>query len=324
MSMATRDDNRDLGFGSVVSQQSRQRLVNRDGSFNVVRDGLPFWSSLSLYHALIDLTWPQFFVVAAAGYLLVNAGFAGLYLLCGPGSLQSVEPLPVPSPFLRAFFFSVETFGTIGYGNIMPVGLAAHAVVTLESFLGLTFLAVATGIIFARFARPSARLLFSRSAIVAPYQGISAFEFRLVNLRRSQLLEVECKVMLSRVEPRDGKPFRNYYNLPLERTRVSFFPAAWTVVHPITDDSPLHGATRDSLLSEDAEFIVLLTGYDETFATIVHTRTSYKPHETVWGARFADVFNHGDPRGVLSIDVGRLHQIESAPLPAVGLSSTLP
>jgi inward rectifier potassium channel len=319
--MMTRDVNRDLGFGSVVSQTSRHRLVNRDGSFNVVRDGLPFWSSLSLYHALLELSWPRFIALSAVSYLVINAGFAKLYLLCGSGSLQSVEPLPVASPFFRAFFFSVETFGTIGYGNIMPVGAPAHAVVTLESFLGLTFLAVATGIIFARFARPNARVMFSRSAIVAPYQGITAFEFRLVNLRRSQLLEVECKVMLSWVEPRDGKPFRDYYNLPLERTRVSFFPAAWTVVHPITDDSPLRDVTRDLLLAKDAEFIVLLTGYDETFATIVHTRTSYKPHEIVWGARFADVFNHDDPRAVLSINVGRLHHVEPAPLPTAAPAS---
>ena len=313
--MATRDDNRDLGFGSVVSQQSRRRLVNRDGTFNVVRDGLPFWSSLSLYHALLDLSWPRFLALAAAGYVLVNVAFAGLYLLCGSGSLQSLEPFPIVNPFLRAFFFSVETFGTIGYGNIAPVGFGAHMVVTLESFVGLTFLALATGIVFARFSRPTARLLFSRSAIVAPYQGISAFEFRAVNLRRSQLIEVECKVILSRVEPRDGKPFRNFYSLPLERTKVSFFPAAWTVVHPIGDDSPLRGATRDSLLAEDAEFIVLLTGYDETFAATVHTRTSYKPHEIVWEARFADVFNHTDVRGGLSIDIGRLHEVVHAPLP---------
>ena len=122
--MANRDDNRDLGFGSVVAQQSRQRLVNRDGSFNVVRDGLPFWSSLSLYHAALELTWPRFLAVAASGYLLMNALFAGLFLLCGTASLQSMEPFPIADPFLRAFFFSVETFGTIGYGNIVPVGLS--------------------------------------------------------------------------------------------------------------------------------------------------------------------------------------------------------
>lgn len=314
--MANRDENRDLGFGSVVSQQSRQRLVNRDGSFNVVRDGLPFWSSLSLYHAALELSWPRFLLVTGSSYLLINALFAGLFLLCGTGSLQSMEPFPIADPFLRAFFFSVETFGTIGYGNIAPVGLGAHLVVTLESFVGLISLALVTGLIFARFSRPSVRLLFSRAAIIAPYHGITAFEFRLVNQRRSQLLEVECKVMLSRVEHRNGKPYRNFFQLPLERTKVSFFPAAWTVVHPIDDASPLRGATRDSLLADDAEFIVLLTGYDETFAAIVHTRTSYKPHEIVWGARFTDVFNHGDPRGTMSIDVGRLHLIEPAELPA--------
>ncbi len=314
--MAYRDENRDLGFGSVVTQRSRQRLVNRDGSFNVVRDGLPFWSSLSLYHALLDLSWPRFLLLAGTGYLVVNGLFAGLFLFCGAGSLQSLEPFAIRDAFLRAFFFSVETFGTIGYGNIAPVGLAAHLVVTLESFTGLTALALGTGLIFARFSRPSVRLLFSRSAIIAPYRGMSAFQFRVVNQRRSQLLEVECQVMLSRVEHRHGKPYRNFHSLSLERTKVSFFPAAWTVVHPIDQASPLRGATRDSLLADDAEFIVLLTGYDETFAAVVHTRTSYKPHEIVWGARFADVFNHDDPRGVMSIDVGRLHLVEPAELPA--------
>jgi inward rectifier potassium channel len=313
--MATRDDNRDLGFGSVVSQESRRRLVNRDGSFNVVRDGLPFWSSLSLYHALLNLSWPWFLALAGAWYVLMNVAFAGLYVLCGPGSLQSMEPVPLASSFLRAFFFSVETFGTIGYGNIAPVGLGAHLVVTLESFSGLTSLALATGLVFARFSRPTARLLFSRSAVVAPYRGMSAFEFRVVNLRQSQLLEVECHVILSRVEQRDGKPFRNYYSLALERRKVSFFPAAWTVVHPIDEDSPLRGATPDSLVAEDAEFIVMLTGYDETFAATVHTRTSYKAEELIWEARFADVFNHNDVRGGLSIDIGRLHEVVHAPLP---------
>jgi inward rectifier potassium channel len=313
--MATRDDNRDLGFGSVVSQESRQRLVNRDGSFNVVREGLPFWSSVSLYHALLNLSWPRFLALAGAWYVSVNVLFAGLYLLCGSGSLRSLEPVPLASAFLRAFFFSVETFGTIGYGNIAPIGLGAHLVVTLESFSGLTSLALATGLVFARFSRPTARLLFSRSAIVAPYRGMSAFEFRVVNVRKSQLLEVECNVILSRVEPRDGKPFRNYYSLALERRKVSFFPAAWTVVHPIDQDSPLRGATPDSLLTEDAEFIVMLTGYDETFAATVHTRTSYKAEEIIWEARFADVFNHSDARGGLSIDVARLHDVLHAPLP---------
>jgi inward rectifier potassium channel len=315
--MATRfDDNRDLGFGSVVSQESRRRLVNRDGTFNVVRSGLPFWASLSLYHALLRMSWPRFVALLGVAYLVINATFAGLYLLCGAGALRGPLPVPVEGWFLQAFFFSVETFGTIGYGNIYPVGVAPNLLMTLESFVGLSCLALSTGIIFARFARPTAKILFSRRAIVAPYHGMTAFEFRIMNQLSSQLVEVEVKVILSRIEQRNGKPFRNYYALSLERTKVSFFPLSWTVVHPIDETSPLRQDTAESLAQQDAEFIVLVTAFDETFSQTVHTRSSYRMDEVVWGARFADVFRHDDPRHMLSIDVQRLHEIERTPLPA--------
>jgi inward rectifier potassium channel len=313
--MTTRYDyDRDLGFGSVVSQESRRRLVNRDGSFNVRRDGLPFWASLSLYHVLLRTSWPRLLGFLGLAYLALNVLFAAGFLLAGPGALGGMAPVPGAGRFWQAFFFSVETFGTIGYGNIYPVGFAANLLMTVESFVGLTSLALATGVVFSRFARPAPKILFSRHAVIAPYRGITAFEFRVVNQLSSQLVELECTVIFSRIEPRDGKPFRNYYSLPLERSQVSLFPLSWTVVHPIDESSPLRGATRESLTREDAEFIVLLTGFEETLSQTVHTRSSYKPQEITWGARFADVFNHDDPRG-LSIDVGRLHRIEPAALP---------
>jgi inward rectifier potassium channel len=309
------DENRDLGFGSVVSQQSKRRLLNRDGSFNVVRDGLPWWASLSLYHALLRLSWPRFLGLLGVAYVALNTLFAAAYLLCGPGALRGPTPVPVEGRFLQAFFFSVETFGTIGYGNIYPVGVPPNTVVTLESFVGLTCLALATGIIFARFARPTARIMFSRQAVIAPYRGGAAFEFRIMNQLSSQLVEVGAQVILSWIEIRDGQPFRNYYALPLERTKVSFFPLAWTVVHPIDEASPLRGVTPETLARQQSEFIVLLTGFDEMFSQTVHARSSYRFEEIVWGARFANVFNHDDPRQVLSVDASRLHEIERMPLP---------
>lgn len=314
--MASRyDENRDLGFGSVVSQQSKRRLLNRDGSFNVVRDGLPWWASLSLYHALLRLSWPRFLGLLALAYVTVNTVFATLYLLCGPGGLHGPAPVPLEGRFLQAFFFSVETFGTIGYGAVYPAGVAANTVMTMESFAGLTSLALATGIVFARFARPTARILFSRQAVIAPYRGGRAFEFRMMNLRSSQLVQLAAQVTLSWIELRDGRPFRNYYLLPLERSGVAFFPLTWTVVHPIDEASPLHSATPERLAAQRAEFIVLLSAFDETFSQTVHTRSSYSFEEIVWGARFANVFNHDDPRQVISVDASRLHEIERVPLP---------
>jgi inward rectifier potassium channel len=306
---------RDLGFGSVVARESRQRLLNRDGSFNVVRTGLRLSSSLSLYHTLLTMTWTRFMALVVVSYLLLNGGFGVAFLVCGPAALQG--PLPgvgtTGEGFARAFFFSVATFSTIGYGNISPSGLAANLVVTVESLVGLLWLALATGLLFARFSRPTARILFSRTAVVAPYRGITAFEFRIANARSSELIDVRATVLFTRFEEDEGgRSLRRFYALPLERSSVVFFPLAWTVVHPIDDASPLRGLTRDDLLRTDAEFLVLLSGVEETFAQRVHARSSYKWDEVVWGARFSDILHH--PRGTeaLSLDVSRLDSIEPA------------
>ena len=286
----TEQDLRDLGFGSVVSRESQQRLLNRDGSFNVERRGLQFWSSFSLYHALLTMPWWQFMVGVAGWYLLANTVFALAYVACGPTALASTTPGIENNPFLRAFFFSVETLSTIGYGNVVPTGVAANVVVTIEALSGLAGFAIVTGLLFARLSRPTARVLFSRHAVIAPYQGMQAFEFRVANARSNELIEVSAKVMLSRFEDVDGMHTRRYYQLPLERDGVVFLPLTWTVVHPIDDASPLHGETSESMRRSQTEFLVLLKAFDEIFSTIVQTRTSYTPDELICGARFANAF----------------------------------
>jgi len=299
---------RDLGFGAVVSQESRQRLLNRDGSFNVARRGLKLGSSLSPYHLLLTTSWTRFMGMLAGSYVVLNGVFGLAYLACGPGGLSGGEG----TGFARAFFFSVETFSTIGYGNVGPVGLTTNLVVTLEALVGLLWLALATGLLFARFSRPTARVVFSRTAVIAPYRGITAFEFRIANARTSQLIELRATVMFARFEDVNGRRLRRYYPLELERSSVVFFPLSWTIVHPITDASPLKGLTRDDLRRCEGEFLVLLAGVEETFAQTVHARSSYKWDEIVWGAKFSDILSH--PRGdeVMTIDVGRLHAIEPA------------
>lgn len=296
----------DLGFGTVVAQESRQRLLNRDGSFNVRRRGLRLGSSLSLYHSLLTTTWTRFMGLVVASYLLCNALFAAAYVLCGPGALVGAgEP-----GFARAFFFSVETFSTIGYGTIGPAGLGANLLVTAEALAGLLWLALATGLLFARFSRPNAKVLFSRSAVIAPYRGGTGFEFRIANARSSQLVEVEAKVLFTRFEEKGGRSVRRFHPLSLERDSVVFLPLAWTIVHPIDETSPLRGLTRDDLRASDAEFLVLLTGVDETFQQRVHARSSYKWDEVAWGAKFTDILHHPTGREAITIDVGRLDMIE--------------
>jgi inward rectifier potassium channel len=307
---ANGDEHRDLGFGSVVASESRERLLNRDGSFNVDRTGLSFWSSFSLYHSLLNMSWLKFLSALTIFYILTNGLFAFAYMLCGRGSLvRSVGDIS-GAGFLDAFFFSVQTFSTIGYGNLSPVGFAANMIVTVEALVGLLGVALATGLIFARFSRPTAKVIFSSKAVIAPYREMSAFMFRVTNGRRSQLIELRATVLFARFEEIDGGRVRRFYPLNLERDRVVFFPLSWTVVHPIDEASPLRGLTEEDLLNSEAEFLVLFTGIDETFSQRVHTRSSYQADEVIWNARFRDIYNRSANSHLLTVDIRRLHDID--------------
>ena len=308
-------DLRDLGFGAVVSRESRERLLNRDGSFNVRRAGFSFWSSFSAYHVALTMPWWQFFGAVAVLYLAVNALFGAAYLACGPDALGSNAAGMEHHTYLRAFFFSVQTLSTIGYGQVIPVGTAANSLVTLEALVGLFGFAIVTGLLFARFSRPTAKLLFSRHALIAPYQSITALEFRVANARSNELIEVAAKVLLSRFEDVDGNRTRRYYPLPLERDSVVFLPLTWTVVHPINESSPLFRETLQSLRESQSEFLVLLKAFDETFSATVQTRTSFIPDEVLFGYRFANAFIISpSAHNKVAVDMRQFDKVEPAHL----------
>ncbi|HEV3037313.1 MAG TPA: ion channel [Candidatus Angelobacter sp.] len=302
-------ETRDLGFGSVLSQEQRLRLLNRDGTFNVYRKRKSTWRSMFTYHGLLSMPATALVAVVTVTYLVLNLIFAVAFMLCGPTALQPVTE----HRFWQAFFFSVHTFATIGYGNIWPVGMAANVVVTLESIVGLLSFALATGLIYARFARPTAHIIYSENAIIAPYRGTTAFEFRIINGRRNQLINLEAVVILTRFEDKQGIQVRQFHYLALERTNVTFFPLAWTIVHPINESSPLFGWTQEMLLKARAEFLILLAGTDEVFAQIVHSRSSYAADEVLWGFKFMKLFQEGD--GVTTIDMRKFHTLERAEIP---------
>jgi inward rectifier potassium channel len=303
-------ETRDLGFGSVVAGQSRERLLNQDGSFNVRRTGLNFLTSLNLYHTLLSMRWKVFLSLLLLLYFLSNVVFGLLYASLGAESLVDTSASPTDSLFLRGFFFSVQTFATIGYGTIHPVGLIPNLLVTIESYYSMVVTALITGIIFARFARPVARIHFSRVAVVAPYREIKGFMFRLVNGRSNQLIEVEVKVTFARFVEENGSVARRFDLLELERKTVAFFPLAWTIVHPIDEKSPLYGLTTEDLKKSDAEFLILLTATDETFAQVVHTRSSYKPSEIKFGYKFINMYNPVEEGEAISINIKKLSAIE--------------
>ena len=305
------EDKNDLGFGSVVAAQSERRLLNKDGSFNVRRRGLGVLRSQSLYHSALQMTWPKFLWTVTVAYLAINVVFAVLFLACGREALVGAHESQMGGAFGRAFFFSVETFATIGYGEISPVGVTSHMLMVFEALIAVMSQALITGLLFARFSRPTAAILFSENMIVAPHQAGRALMFRITNLRDSQLLDVTARVNCSWM---DGAN-RRFIQLELERSSVMFFPLAWTIVHAITPDSPVFGVTEEQMLARNFEFLVTISATDETFAQTVSARSSYKANEMLWGAKFRNIFNPADDEGMLSVDVERIDDVERVPLP---------
>lgn len=306
---------RDLGFGAVVTGHSRERLLNPDGSFNVHRTGLPFLASLNPYHTLLSMSWPQFLGLLLLLYFVSNVVFGIVYAAFGSeGIVDTVGSTPA-NAFVRGFFFSVQTFATIGYGTIHPVGVLPNLVVTVEAYYSIITNALITGVAFARFAKPTARIIFSEVAVIAPYRDAEGLMFRLVNGRNNQLINVRIQVLFARFVNEDGRTVRRFDQLDLERNQVTFFPLSWTVVHPITRSSPLWGLDTKDFIGTDGELLILLTATDETFAQQVHTRSSYKPTEIKCGAKFVSIYNEVNDGDPISIDIRKLSKTEPAERP---------
>jgi inward rectifier potassium channel len=285
------------------------RLINRDGTFNVARAGVSPIRFNDLYHSLLSTRRAWFLLFVVASYLFVNVAFAAGYFACGPGALEGAAASDPLGRFAEAFFFSVQTFSTIGYGRITPQGLAANLLVTAEALTGLLWLALSTGLLFARFARPTARVVFSDRAIIGMHDGVRSLIFRMANARRNQIVEAQVSVVVVRNETTaEGEAYRNFHQLKLERDHSSLFMLSWTVIHEIDEASPLFGATPASLVAEEAEIMVTLSGIDDTFSQIVHSRATYAPEDIRWGGRFADILSRRD--GLVAMDLTRIHDVE--------------
>ena len=302
-------DTTDLGFGRVVAQSVRGRFLNRDGKPNSVKYGLGAQRAARLYLTALDASWSTFLIWMMGVLLLINGCFALVYLALGKGALRGTEQLGLADPFLAAFSFSVGVFTTTGTGLMHAFGPTANWLVNLESFVGPITLVVAFGLLIARLTRPRMRIGFSDSAVIAPYAGGRGFMFRMVNLQPGELSDVQARVNLIRYEDVGGARERTFHQLALERSSVEFFTLHWTVVHPITADSPLAGATPESLAASQAELLISVSALEETFSTRVTMRSSYIWDEVRWDVKFASIFANG-PDGVIAIDVERLSRTE--------------
>ncbi|HWY66307.1 MAG TPA: ion channel [Rhizomicrobium sp.] len=257
---------------------------------------------LDFYHNILTVSWPWFFARLAAAFIIVNLIFAMLYVIDRDGIAHAR-----PGSFADAFFFSVQTLGTLGYGDMAPRTLYTNLLVTVESFSGILTIALFTGVIFARFSRPFARVLFSNVAVVAPFDGVPTLMFRVANQRGEAIIDASVTVSLARMHTSvEGITMRRFQELKLARSSSSLFALSWTVMHLIDQDSPLYGLTPEDMDAQDMEIVVMLNGLDEILADRIYARHAYWADEIIWNRRFVDVISL-TPAGNRLVDLTRFH-----------------
>ncbi len=277
---------KELGFGT---RGFSSRLINKDGSFNVERRGIGL-KAFSPYHWVINMHWMYFFLFICVSYIFINLIFALMYFAAGPDQLTDYKPMGSMDAFLHCFYFSSQTLTTVGFGKVSPNSHLTSIIASFEAMIGLLSFALATGILYGRFSKAQAKIKFSNKALVSPYKEIKGLKFRIANLRKNQLIELQAKFMYSYIEKEGGVEKRRYKQLDLEIDFINMFPLPWTIVHPIDSKSPIQGKGALDLSREEAEFLIILKGYDDTFNQYVHQTYSYRHDEVVFDANFDPMF----------------------------------
>ncbi|MEO1259339.1 MAG: ion channel [Bacteroidota bacterium] len=297
----------DLGFGTKITGR-HYRLLEKNGKYNVTTIGKKGWT---LYQDLKEMPWHRFFGMVVLFFILVNTLFAILLLMTGIECLSGVEDKGIFLNFLEVWFFSVQTLTTVGYGSVSPVCISSNIIASINALTGLLAFALATGLFFARFSRPVAQFVFSKNIIIAPFaEPKTGLMFRLANRRDNKIINAEAKLVMSWVESQRGKEkVRRFYNLELQLDKVVMLPLSWTVVHPITKESPLFGLTREDLEGREVEIIVLIQAYDETYSNQVFANFSYTAHEILYGYKFALMYYPGEG-GKTILDLEQIDEME--------------
>jgi len=293
------------GFGE--KGQNTGRFYRKDGKPNIVRKGIKFFDELSWFHTMIALPRWKFWLWLFIPYILINAIFAGIYYWLGIENLNGIERDGPWHDYIEAFFFSFQTFTTVGYGHVSPSGIATSSVAALESFMGVLTLALAAGLFYGRFSRPRSFLKFSDVAVIAPYKDITAFMFRTVPYKNNHLMEAEVKLTMGMRIDRNGEEKNEFYTLNVEFSKINALVLNWTIVHPINEDSPIHGMSLEDLRKAKFEILVYLKAYDEGFASTVVARTSYTADEIVEGAKFKPMYNPAPSGDATFLHIDRLN-----------------
>jgi inward rectifier potassium channel len=302
------------GFGTS-SSSTGGRFYNRNGEANVIKRGEGILNRYSWYHTLLGMNSGKFILLLLLIYISINLVFAGIYYIVGINHLAGVNTGSSLKNFSEVFFFSAQTFTTVGYGRISPTGFTASAVSTFEAFLGLLSFAIATGLFYGRFSRPQAFLRFSNIALIAPYKDGTAFMFRMSPYKNNSLSEAEVKLTMGITTEENGKLTDKFYTLDMEMSRINAFTLSWTIVHPITEKSPLYGFTKEDIANTDIEVLVFVKAFDEIFSNNVVTRTSYVSSEIIWGGKFKMMYFPSDDKNKTILDLGKLNEFDRVDLP---------
>lgn len=297
------------GFGTNASSYGG-RFVTKNGNANVKKSGIGFFEGISWYHTMVNIPRWKFFVIIIVFYFFVNFVFASIYYIIGVEHLNGVNAVKALDKFGQAFFFSVQTFTTVGYGHVSPTGFLTSLVAAVEALFGLLSFAIATGLFYGRFSMPKAHIKFSQNAVIAPYKDGTALMLRLAPFKNTNLTDAEARVTLGMKLEEKGTLTNKFYNLDLELSKINSLNLSWTLVHPITENSPLYGMSQDDFQNSDGEILVLLKVFDDMFSTTVVRRSSYSFDEIVFGAKFVPMFSRSDSQNktVLHIDKLNAHE----------------
>jgi inward rectifier potassium channel len=307
--------NPDTGLGAQAGSIGG-RFINRDGSFNIQKTGVPLLKRISIYSHMLELSWLHFILVIVLFYILANLLFTTIYILVGLEQLQGYVATTGWGKIKETFFFSTQSFTTVGYGRINPVGEGANIVSSIETMSGWLFFAIVAGLSYGRFIRPKAHISFSEKALIAPYKNGVGLMFRMVPYKSlHQLTDAKVSLNISLLLPEEGDDGYKFYQLKVERSRIEMFNMNWTVVHPLDEESPLYHFTKQDLEVSDFELMVQVSGFDFIYSNQVLQRTSYTYNELVWGAKFSSMYHQSADGKTTVLQLDRLSKYEKAALP---------